>query len=127
MVEAFKKHPEILISPRLSTFFVYWNLLFPALDFIFTVGFIPGIVLALFGVYWIVGPMTLALLPIAMAMNYIMFYIGKRMFEPINLRVRVNFVGFFIYTLGYSLIMQPICLAGYLSELAKLKKTWGTK
>lgn len=127
MVEAFKKHPEILVSPRLSTFFVYWNLLFPAMDFIFTVAFIPGIVLALFGVFWIVGPMTLALLPIAMAMNYIMFFIGKRMFQPIHLRVRVNFVGFFIYTLGYSLLMQPICLFGYFSELIKLKKTWGTK
>lgn len=127
MIEAFKKHPGILFSPRLSTFFIYWNLLFPALDFIFTVAFIPGIVLALFGVFWIVGPMTLALLPIAMAMNYIMFFIGKRMFEPIHLHVRTNFVGFFIYSLGYSLIMQPICLFGYFSELIKLKKTWGTK
>ncbi len=127
MVEAFKKHPSILLSPRLSTFFIYWNLLFPVLDFIFTLGFIPGILLALFGYYWIVGPMTLALLPMAMGMNYIMFFIGKRMFDNRHLQVRTNLAGFLIYSLGYSLIMQPVCLSGYLSEIFNLKKSWGTK
>ena len=127
MIEAFKKHPGILLTPRLSTFFIYWNLLFPLLDFVFTLFFIPGLVLALFGYYWIVGSMTLALLPIAMAMNYIMFFFGKKMFDKRKLRVRTNIDGFFIYTLGYSLIMQPVCLWGYLSELLNLKKNWGTK
>lgn len=127
MVEAFKKYPGILLTPRLSTFFIYWNLLFPLLDLIFTVFFIPGLVLAAFGMYWIVGPMTLALLPIAMVMNYIMFFFGKKMFNKMNLRVRTNIDGFLIYTLGYSLIMQPVCLWGYLSELLSLKKSWGTK
>ena len=127
MIEAFKKHPGILLAPHLSTFFIYWNLLFPLLDLVFTVFFIPGLVLAMFGYYWIVGPMTLALLPIAMAMNYIMFFFGKKMFNKMNLRVRTNIDGFLIYTLGYSLIMQPVCLWGYLSELLNLKKNWGTK
>ena len=41
--------------------------------------------------------------------------------------VRRNLPGFFIYTLAYSLIMQPACLLGYGSELLGRKKTWGTK
>ena len=127
MIEAFKKHPSILWTPRLSTFFIYWNLLFPVLDLVFTLFFIPGIVLAMFGYYWIVGPMTLALLPIAMAMNYVMFFFGKKMFTKRKLRVRTNIHGFLIYTLAYSLIMQPVCLYGYLSEMLNLKKSWGTK
>jgi biofilm PGA synthesis N-glycosyltransferase PgaC len=127
MIEAFKNHPGVLIKPRLSTFFIYWNLMFPALDMIFTLSFIPGIVLALFGHFWIVGPMTLALIPIAMGINYLMFGIGKTMFDYRGLRVRDNLKGFFIYTLGYSLIMQPICFVGYLSEILNLKKSWGTK
>ncbi|MDO8769144.1 MAG: glycosyltransferase family 2 protein [Burkholderiaceae bacterium] len=127
MLEAFKRHPSILLSPRLPTFFIYWNLLFPLLDFIFTVSFIPGIILALFGYYWIVGPMTLALLPMAMAMNYIMFFIGKRMFEQRHLHVRKNLTGFLIYSLTYSLILQPVSLIGYFSEMLNLKKSWGTK
>lgn len=127
MIEAFKKHPHILIKPRLSTFFIYWNLLFPLLDMIFTLSFIPGLVLALFGYYWIVGPMTLALLPIAMGMNYLMFTIEKTMFDKKGLQVRNNFLGFFLYSLAYNLIMQPVCFFGYLSELLNLKKSWGTK
>jgi poly-beta-1,6-N-acetyl-D-glucosamine synthase len=94
---------------------------------IFTLSFIPGIVLALFGYYWIVGAMTLALIPIAMAMNYLMFGLGKTMFDHRGLRVRINLKGFLIYSFAYNLIMQPICFAGYLSELLNLKKSWGTK
>lgn len=127
MIEAFKQHPGLLLRPALPTTFVYWNLLFPALDLIFTVTFIPGIVLALFGYYWIVGPITLVLVPMAMAMNYFMYRIGRNTFRQLGLRVRFNPSGFFIYTLFYSLIMQPVCLAGYLSEMLNLRKTWGTK
>ncbi len=127
MIEAFKKHPDILLMASLPTTFVYWNLLFPFLDLVFTIVFIPGIVLALFGYYWIVGPITLALIPMAMAMNYFMYRIGRRMFERLGLRVRFNPSGFFIYSLFYSLIMQPVSLAGYVSEILNLRKSWGTK
>ncbi|MES2017655.1 MAG: glycosyltransferase [Pseudomonadota bacterium] len=127
MVEGFKKHPDIMLKAQLSTFFVYWNLLFPLLDLAFTLCFIPGIILALFGHYEIVGPMTLALLPMGFAMNYLMYSIGNKSFKQNRLKVRRNLPGFFIYTLAYSLIMQPACLVGYSSELLGRKKTWGTK
>jgi biofilm PGA synthesis N-glycosyltransferase PgaC len=127
MIEAFKKHPGILLRPALSTTFVYWNLFFPFLDLIFTVVFIPGIVLGLCGYYWIVGPITLALIPMAMAMNYFMYRIGRNMFRELGLKIRFNPSGFFIYTLFYSMIMQPVSLAGYIAEMLNLRKTWGTK
>lgn len=127
MIEGFKKHPDIMFKPHMSTLFVYWNLLFPVLDLVFTVAFIPGIILALFGHYEIVGPMTLALLPIAMAMNFMMYSIGRKSFDDKHLKVRRNIPGFFLYTLAYNLIMQPACLMGYVSEMLNLKKTWGTK
>lgn len=127
MIEGFKKHPDIMLKAQLSTFFVYWNLLFPLLDLAFTLCFIPGIILALFGHYQIVGPMTLALLPMGFAMNYLMYTIGNKSFKQHDLKVRRNLPGFFIYTLAYSLIMQPACLVGYGSELLGRKKTWGTK
>lgn len=127
MVEAFKKHPGILLMPSLPTTFVYWNLFFPFLDLIFTAVFIPGIVLALFGYYWIAGPITLALVPMAMAMNYFMYRIGRELFIEKGLKVRFNPSGFFIYTLFYSMIMQPVSLMGYLAEVLNLRKTWGTK
>lgn len=127
MIEAFKQHPDILLIRSLPSAFVYWNLLFPFLDLIFTLVFIPGVVLALFGYFWIVGPITLALIPMAMGMNYFMYRIGCRMFEQLGLQVRFNPSGFFIYSLFYSLIMQPVSLAGYVAEVLNLRKSWGTK
>ncbi|MDP9605106.1 biofilm PGA synthesis N-glycosyltransferase PgaC [Variovorax sp. YR750] len=127
MTEAFVKHPGILLQPRLSTFFIYWNLLFPWLDLAYTIGFMPGLVLALFGYFWIVGPMTLALIPAAFALSLLMFSIERRMFKKTGLVVRKNFQGFFIYVLLYSLILQPASVLGYLDELFKRPKAWGTK
>ena len=127
MLEAFRRHPRILLAPRMSTFFVCWNLLFPWLDFVYTVAFIPGIVLALFGIYWIAGPMTLALLPMALLMNLLMYRISIGMFEGQGLRVRRNIGGFLLYAFAYSLVLQPVSVAGYVSELLGLRKSWGTK
>jgi biofilm PGA synthesis N-glycosyltransferase PgaC len=127
MIEAFRRHPRILLRPRLSTTFVWWNLLFPWLDLSYTLVFIPGMLIALAGIYWIAGPMTLILLPISLAMNGIMYRVGSRLFMAHGLRVRFNPVGFVVYALGYSLILQPACVAGYMSELLGLRKTWGTK
>ncbi len=127
MMEAFRRHPRILLVRRMSTFFICWNLLFPWLDFVYTVAFLPGLILALFGVYWIAGPMTLALLPMALLMNFLMYRVSGRMFGDQGLRVRRNVAGFLIYVFGYSLILQPVSVAGYVSEMLGLSKTWGTK
>lgn len=127
MAEAFIRHPGILLKPRLSTFFIYWNLLFPWLDLAYTIGFIPGIIFALFGYYWIVGPMTLILIPTAFVLSLQIFLIERRMFEKTGLVVRKNTQGFFIYVLLYSLLLQPASVLGYLDELFRKPKAWGTK
>ena len=127
MLEAFRRHPRILFVPRLSTAFIWWNLLFPWVDVAFTLCFIPGIVLALFGVYWIAGPLTLLLLPMSLLMNWLMYHVGSGLFQSRGLKVRHNPKGFLMYALFYGVILQPACVAGYISELFGLRKTWGTK
>ena len=127
MMEAFRRHPRILLTPRMSTAFIWWNLFFPWLDLAFTLCFMPGIVLAFFGIYWIVGPMTLALLPLSLLLNGAMYRVSARMFNAEGLRVRHDPWGFAMYAFGYSLFLQPACVFGYLSELFGLRKTWGTK
>ena len=44
-----------------------------------------------------------------------------------GLHVRYNPAGFLTYALAYSLILQPSCVVGYLTELLEPRKTWGTK
>jgi poly-beta-1,6-N-acetyl-D-glucosamine synthase len=127
LIEAFKLHWRLLFAPRMSTVFVWWNLLFPYMDLVYTLFFIPGLVLALFGVYWLAGPMTLLVLPMAFAVNYLMFFIQSRMFRAQGLKVRRNPIGFLVYALFYGLVLQPGCVLGYLSEMLNLRKHWGTK
>lgn len=127
LIEAFKAHGSLLFRARMSTVFIWWNLLFPYMDVAYTLFFIPGIVLALFGIYWLAGPMTLLVLPMAFVVNYLMFYIQSHMFRAQGLKVRRNPVGFVVYALFYGLVLQPGCVLGYLSEMLNLRKHWGTK
>lgn len=127
LMEAFKTTPSILFKPRLSTLYIWWNTLFPFMDIAFTFGFIPGMILACFGIYWIAGPMTLSLLPMAFLLNWQMYLKGKAMFRAQNLKVRTNYLGFIFYVFAYGLILQPACVYGYFSELFNLRKSWGTK
>jgi len=127
LIEAFKDNPMILFKPRYSTLYVWWNTLFPLMDIAFTFGFIPGLILACFGIYWIVGPMTLSLLPMAFLLNWQMYLKGKAMFNAAHLTVRANLLGFLSYVFAYGLVLQPACVYGYFSELLNLRKSWGTK
>jgi len=127
LIEAFMRHGKLLFAPRMSTLFVWWNLLFLPMDIAYCFGFMPGLILALFGYYYIVGIMTLVLLPMAMACNAVMLSIEGRMFRRQGLKVRQNFLGFFFYAICYSFVLQPVSIWGYMAELLGLKKSWGTK
>jgi biofilm PGA synthesis N-glycosyltransferase PgaC len=127
LIEAFKLHWRLLFRVRMSTLFIWWNLLFPYMDVVYTAGFIPGVLLALFGYYWLAGPMTLLVLPLAFVVNYLMFSIQSGMFRSQGLKVRRNPVGFMVYALFYGMVLQPGCVLGYVSELLNLRKHWGTK
>lgn len=127
LIEAFKTHGRLLFRRRMSTIFIWWNLLFPFIDVVYTLFFIPGLVLALFGIYWLAGPMTLLVLPLAFLVNYVMFFIQSRMFKAQGLKVRRNPIGFIFYSLFYGIVLQPGCVLGYLSEILNLRKHWGTK
>lgn len=127
LMEAFARHWPLLFKPRMTTLFIWWNLLFLPLDLVYTLAFLPGIVLALFGYYWIAGIMTLLVLPLAAIWNLVIFSVQRRMFKSQDLRVRRNVAGFLFYSLGYTMILQPVCVMGYAAELFRFRKTWGTK
>ncbi|MBU0748045.1 MAG: glycosyltransferase family 2 protein [Gammaproteobacteria bacterium] len=127
LIEAFKAHWRLLFKPRMTTLFIWWNLLFPYMDLVYTFAFIPGLVLALFGIYWLAGPMTLLVLPLAMLVNYLMYSIQSKMFTEQGLTVRRNVPGFIFYALFYSIVLQPACVVGYLQEIVSRTKNWGTK
>lgn len=127
LIEAFKAHWRLLFHRRMSTLFIWWNLGFPYLDLVYTFVFIPGVILALAGYYFIAGPLTLLVLPLAMLINYLMYRIQNRMFHEQHLKVRKNVLGFLFYSVLYSIVLQPACVVGYLKEFFARNKNWGTK
>jgi biofilm PGA synthesis N-glycosyltransferase PgaC len=127
LIEALERHSGLLFKPRLTTLFIWWNMLFLPLDLTFTLIFVPGIIAALLGYYWIAGPLTLLLLPLAVVWNGVIFVVQNRMFRREGLKVRRNFLGLLFYVLVYAIVMQPVCLWGYISELTGQRKKWGTK
>jgi biofilm PGA synthesis N-glycosyltransferase PgaC len=127
LMEAFKAHWPLMFKRRMSTLFIWWNVCFLPLDLIYTLVFIPGLVLACFGYFYIAGPMTIAVLPLTILWNAIIFRIQSEVYRREGLVVRRNFGGFFLYALAYSLMMQPVCVWGYVSELLGLRKNWDTK
>jgi biofilm PGA synthesis N-glycosyltransferase PgaC len=127
LIEAFRAHPKLLFKARPTTVFIYWNFLFPVLDAAYISIFVPGIIAALFGHFYVVGPMTLSVLPLALLVNYIMYRTQLPMFESQGLSVRRNFLGLMLYMLLYCLVLNPATIAGYLSEFIGLRKAWGTK
>jgi biofilm PGA synthesis N-glycosyltransferase PgaC len=127
MIEALRHHPGILVQRRLATFLASWNLVFPWIDLSFTFAFIPGVILALFGVYWLVGPVTLALIPSALLLGMVMYRCSNRVFTANGLEARRDLTALLCYTLCYGFIMHPASLRGYAAELLGVRKSWGTK
>lgn len=124
LIEAFREHQEILFTPRLTLFFIYWNLLFPIVDFMYLMVFVPSLIFACFGHFFIVGPATLAVIPLAFLNNYLFYVTQGRLLRSMGHLVRSNFKTLVIFVLIYQLIMVPATIHGYLSEILYFKKRW---
>jgi biofilm PGA synthesis N-glycosyltransferase PgaC len=125
MIEGLKQHGELVWkNSRLSSFFIGIDFIIPMIDLFYAFVFLPGVVLALFGHFYIVGPSTLLVLPLAVLIVSVMYHKQKRVFDELKLRVRRNFAGFLVYMLVYQVLMSPICVIGYAQELIGAAKKW---
>jgi poly-beta-1,6-N-acetyl-D-glucosamine synthase len=113
-------------QPRwLLRFLTAIDLLIPALDVAYALVWLPGLLLAATGRYWVVGPYTLAVLPLTLLVNAILYrYQRRRVFNLLGLRVRRNLVGFLGFVLTYQVLMSPVAVAGYAQELLGLRRRW---
>jgi biofilm PGA synthesis N-glycosyltransferase PgaC len=100
------------------------NLLMPYLDICYTVFWIPGLILALIGIYWFVGVMTLLVLPLTLLSYSILYIYQRHVFKVLKLRIRKNAAGFLLFVLLYQIIMSPVSVWGYLQEFFQVKRTW---
>lgn len=124
MIEGLKRYGSLAWQGNMTGFFVAVDFVIPVIDLFYSLVFLPGLVLALTGRFYIVGPMTLLVIPIAFLIVVLMLHKQKQVFDELNLKVRRNQFGFFFFMLLYQPLMSPVCLTGYLKEIAGARKRW---
>jgi biofilm PGA synthesis N-glycosyltransferase PgaC len=124
MIEGLKRYGSLVWQGNLTGFFVGVDFMIPVIDLFYSVVFLPGVILALTGRYYIAGPMTLVVIPLFFLIVLVMFNKQRQVFEELNLKVRRNSLGFFFFMLCYQPLVSPICLTGYLKEMAGARKRW---
>jgi biofilm PGA synthesis N-glycosyltransferase PgaC len=124
MIEGLKRHGSLAWRGSLCGFFVGVDFIIPVIDFFYTFVFLPGVVMAVIGYFYVVGPLTLLVLPLAFLIVLIMYRKQVKVFDQLNLKVRRNLAGFLVYMLVYQAIMSPVCIAGYFQELLGMRKRW---
>ncbi|MDF2535251.1 MAG: icaA [Bacillales bacterium] len=108
-----------------AKYLTFINLMMVYLDFIFTFFWIPGLILAFFGIFWIVGPMTLFVLPLTLLSYFILYLFQKNyVFRNLGLHIRDNKLGFILFVIVYQIVLSPVSTWGYLQEFFHLKRVW---
>lgn len=110
------------IFPRVLTAI---DVAIPFMDTAYVLAWLPGLVLACFGQFWLVGPMTVAVLPLTIVVYAILFYRQWRdVFKPLGLVVRKNWLALAAFLLVYQILMSTVSVRGYGQELFKLRRKW---
>jgi biofilm PGA synthesis N-glycosyltransferase PgaC len=125
MIEALRSVPPWRQRRVLSRAVAGIDLLIPLLDIGYGLIWVPGVLLAAFGFPLIVGTWTLAVLPITLFVyGWLRRYQRKRIFGPLQLKVRQNRFGYLAFILGYQLLCSTASLTGYLQELVGTRRRW---
>lgn len=125
MIQALKAYGwKIVRRHQKSTHGIIIDLFFPWMDLCYTFAFLPGVVLALTGNFAIVGPITLAVIPINLMLFLLMFRLQNRSFGETGLMVRQNRRGFLSYVLLFQPMMSPLAVVGYLEEVFRMPRRW---
>jgi biofilm PGA synthesis N-glycosyltransferase PgaC len=125
MIEGLRRYGLNLIGKRnMASHAIGINFMIPWMDLCYTFAFLPGLVLAATGNFMIVGPLTLAVLPINLALSFVMFRMQRGVFEEMGLRVRRNLVGFVMYTLLFQPVMSPVAVYGYSQNIFRRARRW---
>jgi biofilm PGA synthesis N-glycosyltransferase PgaC len=101
------------------------DLAIPFLDTAYILAWFPGVILACFGYYWLVGPMTIAVLPLTALAYAILFHRQwHHVFKPLGLKVRKNWLALAAFLFVYQILMSAVSVRGYVQELFGFNRKW---
>ena len=103
-----------------SKFFTFINISVIYFDLAYIFGFIPGVILAIFGYPYFVGLMTLVAL-VASIIGYSTLYIYQK---SIKIKFKQSFIGFICFILLFQIIQSLSSIHGYVLKVFKRKECW---
>lgn len=124
LIEGLETAPPWQQKTWYSIYLTALDILIPLVDFFYTFAWIPGLILAFFGKYYIVGLYTIFVVPLNLIVLLIMASYQKRVFDALGLHVRKNKLGFYLYFLFYQMIHSPISVIGYFQQLFGAARKW---
>ncbi len=120
MLEGLTAVPPWKHGTMFSRYFTSVNFLVIYLDLAFLFGFIPGVILALHGYFYLVGFLTLFTLCIS-----IIFFLSMYDYQKnLNIPFYTNMIGFIFFLVFFQLIQSTAALHGYCIRLFHQRGTW---
>jgi len=125
MIEGLRMFGAPLIAKRnIASHAIAVNFMFPWIDLCYTFAFLPGLVLAAFGNFAIVGPITIAMVPLNLVLSVLMYRLQRGVFREMGLRVRRNPSGYLMYIFLFQPLMSPLAVLGYARNFFHLERRW---
>ena len=120
MIEGLSAVPPWKQGKWFSRHFTFVNLSVIYLDLAFIFGFIPGVILALLGFYYLVGFLTLLTAGVCVLLFLSMYLYQKKLKIPFQSSV----LGFVCFMLFFQAIQSTAALHGYFIRLLHRKGEW---
>lgn len=125
MIEGIRTVPPWHQPRRMARVLTGVDLVIPFLDTAYVLAWLPGLVLACFGYYWLVGPMTIAVLPLTVLAYGLLFSRQWRdVFKPLGLKVRRSWLALVVFLFVYQVFMSAVSVRGYAQELLGFNRKW---
>lgn len=111
---------DIVLTYRLlelgyARYFTSVNMSIVYLDLVYLFGFVPGVILALFGYYYLGGLLTVGAL---------FFWIVYRYQKRLGIPFQNTLFGFVLFLLFFQLVQSTASLHGYLFHIMGKKGEW---
>ncbi len=103
-----------------SRYFSFINFIIMYLDVAYLFGFIPGVILALFGYYYFAGCLTIVALLVSVVLYYSVYFFQRRLKIPFE----NSYIGFLCFLLFFQTIQSSAALHGYVTRILKGNEVW---
>jgi poly-beta-1,6-N-acetyl-D-glucosamine synthase len=125
VIEGLRTVPPWKQPRRMARVLTAVDMTIPFLDTAYIIAWLPGLVFACFGVFWLIGPMTIAVLPLtALAYGILFHRQWHHVFKPLGLQVRKNWLALVAFLFVYQILMSLASVRGYAQELLGVRRIW---